>query len=102
VPLTVNAVRRIEVSGATASQAPRWTLLEFEVSDGYADRLATALAGALEPGAWYVDFHSAIDTFVVFAGRIFRYPRGDVPGREAAEGYARSLGVPDHQLDWPD
>ncbi len=38
----------------------------------------------------------------VGADRFFRYPRGDRAGRAEAEAYARSLGVPDSQLDWRD
>jgi hypothetical protein len=39
---------------------------------------------------------------MVFAGRIFGYPRGDTGSRVAAEAYARSVGVPESQLDWED
>jgi hypothetical protein len=53
-------------------------------------------------GGWYVDFHSPTKSFVVFAGRILRYTRGDKAGRAEAEAYARSRGVPDAQLDWPE
>jgi hypothetical protein len=51
--------------------------------------------------AWYVDFRSPAETFVVFPGRIFRYPRGDAAGRAEAEGYGRQLAIPGTQLDWP-
>jgi hypothetical protein len=40
-------------------------------------------------------------TFVVFAGRIFRYPCGDASGRAEAAAYGRGVGVPEDQLDWP-
>ena len=40
-------------------------------------------------------------TFVVFPGRIFRYPRGDRAGRAEAEAYGRQLAIPETQLDWP-
>lgn len=53
-----------------------------------------------QPG-WYADFRSPTETFVVFPGRIFRYPRGEVTGRAAAEAHGRILGVPGSQLDWP-
>ena len=39
---------------------------------------------------------------VVFAGRIFRYRRGDHAGRAEAMGYGETVGVPGHQLDRPD
>jgi hypothetical protein len=56
----------------------------------------------LEDGGWYVDFHSPEETFVVFAGRVCRYRRGDERGRAEAEAYARARGVPQAQLDWPE
>jgi hypothetical protein len=61
--------------------------------------LAEAFAGALAQPGWYVDFRSPSETFVVFPGRVFRYPRGD--GRAHAQAHGRQLGVPEAQLDWP-
>ena len=102
VPLQVVRIWREEAPGATAEQPRQWTRLEFEAADGDAMPLAAALAGCLaHSGGWYVDFRSPLESFVVFAGRIFRYPRGDARGRAEAQVYARALGVPDVQLDWP-
>ena len=72
--------------------------MEFEAAETDAEALAVALEGVLDKPGWYVDFHSAGESFVVFADRFFRYPRGDRAGRAEAEAYARSLGVPDSQL----
>jgi hypothetical protein len=77
----------------------RWTLLHFKLPDSEAERLVSALAEALERG-WYVDVHTATETFVVFAERIFRYRSEDGTGRAEAEAYARTLSIPDTQLDW--
>jgi hypothetical protein len=41
-------------------------------------------------------------TWVVYAGRTFRYPRGDEKGRAAAVEYGRSVGVPETGLNWPE
>lgn len=66
-------------------------------------RLASALSDALDPRlGWYCDFRSDEETFVVFSGRIFQYRRGDRSGRFEAEAHARSVGVPETQIDWPD
>jgi hypothetical protein len=71
--------------------------------DEHADALAAALGDALsEKGGWYCDFRSADETFVVFAGRSFRYRRGDAAARADAEEFGRSVGVPEAQLDWPE
>jgi hypothetical protein len=99
LPLTLRRLERVDAG--IAEQPPRWTLVWFEATDADADRLADQLADALEPrGGWYADFHSDSDVTVVFAGRIFRYRRGDEAGRAEVATYARSVGVPEQQLDW--
>ena len=57
--------------------------------------------GALEPGGWYCDFRNDTETFVVFAGRTFRYARWRRARSRPVAEYARSVGVPEEQLDWP-
>ena len=101
--LTVRKISRRRQDDATPGQPEIWTLLEFEADEADAGHLAQALASALEdqPEAWYADFRSPAETFVVFPGRIFRYPRGDHAGRAEAEAHGRQLAVPESQLDWP-
>ena len=100
--LTITKVARVTVGDAATGQPADWTLIEFKVSASDVQRFARALEAALQQaGGWYCDFRSDDDTFVVFAGRTFQYPRGDEPGRAAAARYGRSVGVPDAQLDWP-
>ena len=73
------------------------------VRDGALHSTTSGLEGGLNrEGGWYCDFRTEAETFVVFAGRTFRYPRGDEAGRGAAVNYARSVGVPEEQLDWPE
>src|SRR5579859_131088 len=98
-PLTLT---RIERAAAGQGQQPSlWTMMWFEVPDAYAEQLADALAGVLESqSGWYCDFHSDSEVTVVFAGRIFRYRRGDSVARSNVVAYARSVGVPEAQLDW--
>ncbi|MBA2947450.1 hypothetical protein [Streptomyces himalayensis] len=102
-PLQVTRVRRIGVGSATAGQPGEWTLLDFQAPEADAERLAAALAGCLEPtGGWYVNYNTTAEAFVVFADRVFRYPRGDAAARSEVQAYARSVGVPEEQLDWED
>jgi hypothetical protein len=95
-------VTKLERIGAGHGEQPReWTLIWFEAADADADRLAQGLSNALAvEGGWYADFHSATEVTVVFAGKVFRYPRGDTSERARVTEYARSHGVPDEQLDW--
>jgi hypothetical protein len=99
--LGVREIYRFRPEGTTAAQPGTWTVLEFEVSDDDAPKIAEAFAGVLDESGWYVDFRSPAETFVVFPGRVFRYARGDETGRAEAEAHGRSLGIPEGQLDWP-
>jgi hypothetical protein len=102
VAFVTTRVARADVGDVDARQPLTWTFIEFEVAEDDAERLALALEGSLQrPGAWYCDFRSNDETFVVFADRTFRYPRGDRAGRAEAIEYGRSVGVPETQLDWP-
>ncbi|MFG1920084.1 hypothetical protein [Micromonospora sp. NPDC048898] len=103
VPLEVVKIWRVDTASATAAQPSTWTLVEFTASDAEVERLATALSDCLSPtGGWYADFRTDAEKFVVFAGRVFRYPLGDPAGQAEAKAYGRSVGVPEPQLDWGD
>ena len=105
VPFTATRIERVRADLSAEQRANRlpetWTLVAFEVADGEAARLADALAGVLDTPGWYADLHTVDESFVVFAGRVFRYPMGDQAGRAAAEAHAREHGVPEPQIDWP-
>ncbi|MET7571468.1 hypothetical protein ABZT04_23620 [Streptomyces sp. NPDC005492] len=101
--LRIRKVERTDVSASAAAGQPGvWTLVEWEADDdGAADAVAEALAAALEPTlGWYADFTVGDERVVVFAGKVFRYRRGDEAGRAEAVAYGRSVGTPEHQLDW--
>jgi hypothetical protein len=103
VVMTVTRVSRADVGDVDAGQPRTWTFIDFQIADEDVPRLASALEAALKRvGGWYCDFRTGTETFVVFAGRTFRYPRGDGAGRAAVAAYARSAGVPEAQLDWPE
>ena len=103
VALTVRAIARADDGDTDAGQPLTWTFIEFEAQLEEAERLAAALSRSLDRRlGWYCDFRSATETFVVFAERVFRYRRGDKDGRSNAEAHARSMGVPESQLDWPE
>lgn len=108
VPLRVTKTARVEVEDAAAGQPQRWTLLDFTAEEADAERLAERLAGCLAPdGGWYVNYTTAAEAFVVFAGEVFRCPRGQdrrgrAEGRRRVQDHARSLGIPETELDWRD
>lgn len=98
--LTVRKISRYRAQGTTPEQADIWTVLDFEADEAGARELAEAFADVLDQPGWYVDFHSPTETFVVFPGRIFRYPRGDEACRADAQAYGRLLAIPEPQLGW--
>ena len=101
LPLTLRKVERYAVRDATPDQPSVWTTVEFDFPESEAGRLAETLADVLEEqGGWYSHFNVAGETFVVFAGRVFRYESGDEAARAEVEEYGRSVGVPEPQLDW--
>lgn len=99
--LTVTAMRRVRPEGTAGHQPATWTLIDFAAPEDETDRLASSFADALDDPGWYADFRTDTETFVIYPGRIFRYPRGDPAGRTAAQRYGRALGIPEGQLDWP-
>lgn len=101
IPLQITKLSRVEMTDPGDHQPRHWTLLEFSAEESAAQRLADQLSSCLaSSGGWYTDFHTADDTFVIFANKVFRYPRGQAEGRSEAQQYGRSVGVPEPQLDW--
>jgi hypothetical protein len=103
--LRIRRITRQDVSaGVSAPQPPVWTVIDFEADDDAdADALAAGLAESLAAeGGWYADFRVGDEHVVVYANKVFRYTRGDSAGRSEAVAYGRTVGVPEHQLDWKD
>ena len=100
--MRITRCARYEVTGAADYQPPIWTLIEFEAPPSSGDALARELADSLLGPGWYANWNGDTEATVVFPGKIFRYPRGDKAGREEAEAYGRSVGVPESQLDRTD
>jgi hypothetical protein len=100
----ITRVWRLDLAGrAGPDQPPVWTVFDVEVDEARLAEVAEALSTALmDHGGWYADLRSDAEIVIVFAGRHFRYGRGDTEGRAAAIRYGVSVGVPAHQLDWPE
>jgi hypothetical protein len=103
VHLDVTEIRRQPVGEVPPSQPSIWTFIEFDVGDDDAGAVADVIAASLDTvGGWYCDLHTAHDTLVAFPGIVHRYRAGDDAGRREAADHARSLGIPEPQIDWPE
>jgi hypothetical protein len=98
--LIVRKISRYRAGGTAPGQPDIWTTLDFEAGDSHARELAEVFAEVLDQTGWYVNFQSPAESFVIFPGKIFRYPRGDAAGRSAAQAHGRQLAIPGPQLDW--
>ncbi|MGW4987603.1 hypothetical protein ACWEQ3_08120 [Streptomyces mirabilis] len=93
-------IYRFRPENVGPGQPDVWTVIEFSVAAARAAEVAEAISGALDQPGWYADLRSADETFVVFPGRVLRYPRGDRTARAEARALGWTFGVPEHQLDW--
>ena len=95
----VSKIEIWDVENAADFQPDQWTAISFEGEPDQADLTAEKLSQAIKP-AWYANFSSETHAYVVFAGRFFKYVKGDKQARVEAQQYALSVGVPEHQIDW--
>jgi hypothetical protein len=101
--LVVSKIFRKDFPDEPPGMPTTWTFIEFQTEDERADELAQILADVLiAEGGWYADFGVGDDHVVVFAGKVFRYRKGDEAGRAEATQYGLSVGCPADQLDWTD
>ena len=91
-----------QVANAAPGQPPVWTAIFFEESAEDADAIAAALSRALNAEGWYVNGHTTTHAYVIFAGKVFKYPRGDTAQRTVVREYGLLAGTPESQLDWQD
>lgn len=98
--LAVTKEDRWDVDNATEGQPSVWNVAWFDVPDENIDTVAQALSAALHSGQWYLDLSSDAEKVVVFPGKVFRYTKGDMRGRTAAQQFGYEIGIPEDQLDW--
>lgn len=98
--LTITKEERWDVENATEGQPAVWNVAWFDVEDDRIDATAQSLSEALENGKWYLDLSSEAEKVVIFPGKVFRYAKGNAAGREDAKAFARSIDIPESQLDW--
>lgn len=78
----------------------QWTLHTVEISEAQADDIAQKLTHSLDKNNWYVDYKNDRFHYIIYSSKIFKVDRNSKEMYEEAKNYGRSIGIPEHQLDF--
>ena len=95
----VMSTNLLRIDNIVPPQPRWWTEVFFEADADGADLILQRFSEQLRP-SWYIHCWTDSHTFVAFAGKVFKYARGDQAARDKVIEYGLSVGVPRHQLDW--
>jgi len=82
----------------------QWTLHKVEVEETKAKEFAQKVSLYLDyshKNAWYADFRNDQQHYIIFKDKIFLVQKGDREAYEQAKKYGLDLGIPEHQVDFP-
>ncbi len=80
-------------------QPTTWHAIYVEGDEERIGSVADEISRTLLP-KWYANFSNTTTEYVVFPGKVFIHKKGDKEDAAEAIEYGRSLGLPEHQLDW--
>jgi len=84
----------------TADYQPKvWTAIYFKGEGNKIDEMSEKLSHSLK-SKWYANISIGNKEYVIFSKKVFKYSKKDKETKERAISYGKSLGIPDHQLDW--
>ena len=73
-----------------------WTMIFFRSeTEDFPQRLAKTIIDG-----WYADMKNGNTKYIVFKDKVLRYEIGNTAEKEEVLNYARSKGIPEHQLGW--
>ena len=98
--LTLAKARHQRVKDASKELKKRWTVISFEADSADGTDVAAAFTRYLKKSDWFLRLVNDDATLVIFAQKVFKYPKGDAQGRMKAIEYARSLKIPELLLGW--
>lgn len=99
--LTITKEEVWDVENVAADQPSHWHAVWFEGPIAFADTIATKLAQSLKSNpAWYTNFTANQTVYVIFPNKVMTNTKGNHSQRNDVETYARTLSIPENQLDW--
>lgn len=76
-----------------------WTAIYVEGADEDVEDIAIIVSASILD-KWYANLSDSTSEHVIFHKKIFSYAKGDSNTKQKARNYGKSIGVPEHQLDW--
>lgn len=89
-----------DADNASSLQPKIWTAVRFEGEENKLGEFLEKLSKSLKPKAWYVTIKFKDMEYVIFPNKIFSYVIGNNEIKNKARDFARSIEVPESQLDW--
>ncbi len=89
-----------ELADALADQPKQVTIITFEIGDDLASAVVEEISKNLRSGHWYADVAYEFDKYVIFPNKVFRFTPKETEKKQKAVEYAKSLGIPESQIDF--
>lgn len=81
----------------------QWTLHTIEIAEDKIGDVCDKISKSIDRGhanAWYADFDDENFHYIVFFDKVFKINKMNKDEYAAVLEYGRSLGIPEHQLDF--
>lgn len=76
-----------------------WTAIYVEGSAEDIEDVAKIVSTSILD-KWYANLSDSTTEYVIFHRKIFSYAKRESDKKQEARNYGKSIGVPEHQLDW--
>lgn len=96
----VKARETADLTDALADQPKQVTVITFEIGDDMASTVVEEISKNLKSGHWYGDVAHEFDKYVIFPNKVFHFMPKETDKRQKAFEYAKSLGIPESQIDF--
>ncbi len=98
--LKISKTESWELGERVANFQPKtWTAIFIEGEEEKIDAIAKKISKSILP-KWYANISNSTTEYVIFHEKIFKHKKGNKKDAKEAISYGKSVGIPEHQLDW--
>ena len=98
--ITISKEETWNVGGNAVNWQPKvWTAIYVKGNDKDIKDVAVIISNSILD-KWYANLSDSTTEYVIFQKKIFSYLKGTNKTKQEAIDYGKSVGVPEHQLDW--